>query len=126
MRGKRRRTVYAFESYYGAGNSSATDSIRAVSDTVAEIDVGAETGWIWGGTSESGVWASMSLKQIWPQEGREEIAVIVELVVVEDEEDGLVVIVVDEDFELLVVVVDDEDLVVEDAVVEEREPQLPN
>ena len=55
LRGKRRRTVYALESYYGAGNSSATGSIRAVSDTVAEIDVGAETGWVWRGTSEGGV-----------------------------------------------------------------------
>jgi hypothetical protein len=68
----------------------------------------------------------MLLKQVWPQEGREEIPVIVELVVVEDGEDGLVVIVVDEDFELLVMVVDSEYLVVEDVVVEERELQLPN
>ena len=53
LRGECRRTVYAFESYYGASNSSATGSVRAVADSVAEIDVIAETAGVWRGASES-------------------------------------------------------------------------
>lgn len=68
----------------------------------------------------------MLLEQVWPQEGREEIAVIVELVVIDDEEDVLVVVVWGKDFVLLVVVMEDEDWVVEEGVLEEREQQLPN
>ena len=68
----------------------------------------------------------MLLKPVWPQEGREEIAVIVELVVIDDEEDVLVVVVWGKDFVLLVVVMEDEDWIVEEVVLEERELQLPN
>ena len=51
--GKRRRTVSTFKGDYGTGNGSATDSIRAVTYSVAEIDVIAETAGVWRGASES-------------------------------------------------------------------------
>jgi hypothetical protein len=65
------------------------------------------------------------LKQVWPQEGRDEIAGTVELVAIRDDEDVLVV-VGGKDFILLVVVMKDEDWVVEEVVLEERELQLQN
>jgi hypothetical protein len=123
---KRRRIVSTFKGDYGTGNGSATGSIRAVTYSVAEIDVVARQPGSGLEHPRVEYCPGMLLKQVWPQEGREEIAVIVELVVIDDEEDVLVVVVWGKDFALLVVVMEDEDWVVEEVVLEEREQQLPN
>lgn len=53
MGGRRGRTVSTFEGYYGTGDGSATGSIGAVANTVAEIDVVAKTGWVWSRASKT-------------------------------------------------------------------------
>ena len=39
----------------GAGDCGSTGAVGAVPDPVAEIDVAAEAGWVWGGAAEGGI-----------------------------------------------------------------------